>query len=163
MWLECYQYLMTYSLWGMQTIGDLKENPETFDHVIDLWAQLKRRSANNQKSLKLKRAKMAKSITDDCHLEGKVVENVENTSINSAVGQIRQKICNWMSSSYDDSTRMAITQVLVNQHLLIPDREFIENLLESGEDIAMIRSAHKIPILMLQTWNEILNEVAKTR
>ena len=39
-WLECYQYLKIYSIWGNETLGELKSDPDTYDHVTSLWNQL---------------------------------------------------------------------------------------------------------------------------
>ena len=39
-WLECYQYLKIYSIWGNETLGELKSDQDTYDHVTSLWNQL---------------------------------------------------------------------------------------------------------------------------
>jgi len=163
MWLECYQYLTTYSLWGNKTIGEIKENSDTYEHIVDLWTQLRLKSSDHVKSPKSKRSKIVKSIADDCLIEPRIVENIDSMSLSSANGQIRQRIEKWLSSGYNDSAGGTIAKVLVNQNLLLPDREFMESLLEPGEDIAMIRSEKRVPNLLLHTWDLILNEIAKTK
>jgi hypothetical protein len=39
-WLECYQYLKIFSIWGHTTLLDLKDDPDTYDHIASLWKQL---------------------------------------------------------------------------------------------------------------------------
>ena len=39
-WLECFQYLRIYSIWGNETLGELKNDSDTYDHIISLWSQL---------------------------------------------------------------------------------------------------------------------------
>ena len=39
-WLECYQYLKIYSIWGNETLAELKNDPDTYEHIVGLWNQL---------------------------------------------------------------------------------------------------------------------------
>ena len=39
-YLECYQYLKIFSIWGHETLAELKNDPDTYDHIADLWNQL---------------------------------------------------------------------------------------------------------------------------
>ena len=39
-YLECFQYLKIFSIWGHETLAELKNDPDTYEHIADLWNQL---------------------------------------------------------------------------------------------------------------------------
>lgn len=92
--------------------------------------------------------------------------DVDTVKIREAVGLIRNELQKWLNrrSRLSSSSCITLVRVLVEDHLLLPDREFVESLLEDDEVdekvVANLRETARLPRNLLKSWSEMLRLLA---
>ena len=91
-----------------------------------------------------------------------VVSNVDNVRIREAIGSIRNELRSFLSqcSPILNHASKTFVAVLIREHLLLPEKDFAESLLEEDEAdekvLASLRQTPKLPRTLAKSWSDIL-------
>jgi len=90
--------------------------------------------------------------------------DVDKVKIREAVGLIRNELQKWLNRRSRFSSCQMLLTVLVEDHLLLPERDFVESLLEDDEIdeklLSNMRESTKLPRNLTKSWSELLRLLA---
>ena len=86
--------------------------------------------------------------------------DVDKVKVREAVGSIRNELQKWLNRRSKVGSSQVFIGVLVEEHLLLPERDFVESLLEDDEVeerlLANIRESTKLPRNLMKSWSDLL-------
>ena len=86
--------------------------------------------------------------------------DVDKVKVREAVGSIRNELQKWLNRRSKVGSSQVLIRVLVEEHLLLPERDFVESLLEDDEVeerlLANIRESMKLPRNLMKSWSDLL-------
>lgn len=86
--------------------------------------------------------------------------DVDKVKVREAVGSIRNELQKWLNRRSKVGSSQVLIRVLVEEHLLLPERDFVESLLEDDEVeerlLANIRESTKLPRNLMKSWSDLL-------
>ena len=86
--------------------------------------------------------------------------DVDKVKVCEAVGSIRNELQKWLNRRSKVGSSQVFIGVLVEEHLLLPERDFVESLLEDDEVeerlLANIRESMKLPRNLMKSWSDLL-------
>ncbi len=142
--LDCYGYLKIYSIWGTDTIGELRDQEELYAHVTDLWNEFSD-SRMSQAVVPTKKSKKKKQKPSTPFLK-----SVDAVKIKEAVTLVHNQINSVLQTNPEVSGQIFI-QSLVHDDLLLPSKDFLENLKEAKESKQNI-----LPSNLVRMWSDVL-------
>ena len=133
--LDTYKYLRIYAIWGNKSLEEIKDQEEIYQQLCDFLTSLKR----SQGEPKKKKKKM--SVHD-------------TVSINDNVVILRNQIEKLIKQGhYLDQE--SILSTLVQDQLLIPDKDLCNSLVEEGKDNP------ELPKNLVKVWSDVLSMISQ--
>ena len=92
--------------------------------------------------------------------------DIDQVRIREALGLIRNELQSWMSQRNSQWNGDIFVKTLVDETLLLSDREFVESLLEESETesklLTSLRQEARLPQNLAKSWSDILKLVSET-
>lgn len=92
--------------------------------------------------------------------------DVDKVRIREAIGSIRNELQSFLSRR-SAALNEAFVRVLVAEHLLLPDKDFAESLLEDDEAdeklLSSLRQSPKLPRTLAKSWSDLLKLMTEQR
>ena len=92
-------------------------------------------------------------------------DDIDQVRIREALGLIRNELQSWMSQRNSQWNGDIFVKTLVDETLLLSDREFVESLLEESETesklLTSLRQEARLPQNLAKSWSDILKLVSE--
>lgn len=124
--LECYMYLKLYQVWGTEKVGDIKDQEEMYDHLLEMWEGF----------LSVKKGKQKGGIL------------LGGMSFKEAVGIVKNELHKYLG---DNEAVILMAEVLVKEELLIPSTEFLHSVQGDGEVVG-----NGVPKELQLVWGDLI-------
>ncbi len=143
------KYLYVYSI-SFLNCGSIKENVKQLLSTIEYF-QMTPKTKRRKKSLNPVEIK-----TDD----------FDQVRIREALGLIRNELKSWISQRNTQSNGDIFVKTLIDETLLLSDRDFVESLLEESEMesklLTSLRQEARLPQNLAKSWSDILKLTSET-
>ena len=119
--LELYKCLKVYQVWGTDKMAEIQEQEDMWGHLDLLWGEV-----------------------------GSSCPALASLTVRQAVGQVKTEVVNLVREEEEAGVER-LARCLVEEELLLPDREFLDSLEETREGREVV-----VPRQLQQIWSEFI-------